>query len=563
MSLTKATYAMIEAAPLNVMDFIPKAEHAAIYDRTSTYDATANIQSAIDQAFAMDGANIIFPSGKFNVSDTIDLKSYSNIYGIYGETPNSGITADTGTLFNWVGSLSATTTMFSGVNMRETTFEGFTIQGNGATGLTAILYDSTDGSSAECNFTKFSIRECYIGVQWGTTGVNVAHAAQAQFITFTIWSNVTGSKGFVINSGNVGQQCMMAHGGIQVKDVGIDLITANLLQIYRVFGGGPIATAFIRAQLPLDVTVQGCSSENRAGTDKNVTTAPFLHVIPSVEEPTFPTRNFCLNLIGNQMNNPCVVDAPIRINSIGNHWGFCWDGGAFITATGTFNSGAAISRCAVMNDGLTTYINPLMAAGWQISDYVNLVNLDPEKVQIKQNLNSYFPFETFGDNRGWSNVQASDGYAAYFTVAGNNVGSINTSASATSYNTSSDYRLKENVTKLQNPFDVINKLKPVEFVWKTTKQSAKGFLAHELQEVAPECVTGEKDAFVDIGDVTNSNGKVIYNNVEEPKEIQQGYKWTKTGIKPIYQSIDTSFLITTLVAAIQELSAKIKALESK
>jgi hypothetical protein len=517
---------------IDIMDFIPATEQDAILDRTSTYDCTANIQSAIDYASSIKGANINFPAGKFNISATVNLKSYCNIYGVSGETPNSGVTGNAGTLFNWIGSSSATTNMFSGIDMRETTFDSFAIEGNGATGLTAILYDSTDGSSAECNFTRFAIRECYIGVQWGTTGVNVAHGAQAQFITFTIWSVVTGAKGFVINSGNVGQQCIMAHGGIQVPTVCIDLITANLLQIYRVFGGGNVATAFIRAQLPLDVTVQGCSSENRAGTDKNVTTAPFLHVIPSVEEPTFPTRNFCLNLIGNQMNNPCVVDAPIRINSIGNHWGFCWDGGAFITATGTFNFGAAISRCAVMNDGLTTYINPAVAAGWQRNSYVNMINLDPEKTTFTQNLNGYFAMETFTETRGWSNVQAADGYAAYFTVAGNNVGRINTSTTATSYVTTSDYRLKENVLPMTGALDIVSKLKPVTYKWKTTGENGQGFIAHQLQEFMPSCVTGEKDA-------VDKNGN------------------------PVYQGIDTSFLVATLTLAIQELKAEIDILKAK
>ena len=70
--------------------------------------------------------------------------------------------------------------------------------------------------------------------------------------------------------------------------------------------------------------------------------------------------------------------------------------------------------------------------------------------------------------------------------------------------------------------------KPVTFTWKETSAVGEGFIAHELAEVAPQCVTGEKDA-VDV----------------------EG--------NPEYQSIDTSFLVATLTAAIQELNAKLEA----
>ena len=70
-------------------------------------------------------------------------------------------------------------------------------------------------------------------------------------------------------------------------------------------------------------------------------------------------------------------------------------------------------------------------------------------------------------------------------------------------------------------------------------------IAHELAEVCPQAVTGEKDA-VEIIDVYDSEGNVT--GVEE---------------RPKYQGIDTSFLVATLAAAIQELAAKVAALEAK
>jgi hypothetical protein len=104
------------------------------------------------------------------------------------------------------------------------------------------------------------------------------------------------------------------------------------------------------------------------------------------------------------------------------------------------------------------------------------------------------------------------------------VGSITTSGSATAFNTSSDYRLKENITPMTGALASVSQLKPVTYTWKVDGVASQGFIAHELQEVVPDCVTGEKDA-------VDENGN------------------------PVYQGIDTSFLVATLTAAIQELKA--------
>lgn len=119
------------------------------------------------------------------------------------------------------------------------------------------------------------------------------------------------------------------------------------------------------------------------------------------------------------------------------------------------------------------------------------------------------------------------------------VGDISIGASSTSYSTSSDYRLKENVQPMQNALATVAQLNPVTYTWKADGSHGQGFIAHELQAVVPDCVTGEKDAVDDEG-------------------------------KPIYQGIDTSFLVATLTKAIQELKAelddakaRIAALEAK
>jgi hypothetical protein len=121
------------------------------------------------------------------------------------------------------------------------------------------------------------------------------------------------------------------------------------------------------------------------------------------------------------------------------------------------------------------------------------------------------------------------------------VGYIGTSGTTTSYVTSSDYRLKENIAPMQNALSVVQQLKPVTYKWKADGSDGQGFIAHELAEIVPDCVTGEKDAVETVNDV-DAEGKVIGT-----KEV------------PKYQGIDTSFLVATLTAAIQELNAKVDA----
>jgi hypothetical protein len=119
------------------------------------------------------------------------------------------------------------------------------------------------------------------------------------------------------------------------------------------------------------------------------------------------------------------------------------------------------------------------------------------------------------------------------------VGAINTSTTATSYVTSSDHRLKENIAPMTGALDVVQQLKPVTYNWKVNGSAGQGFIAHELQAVVPDCVVGEKDAVDEKG-------------------------------KPKYQGVDASFLVATLTAAIQEqqtlienLTTRLNALEGK
>ena len=119
-----------------------------------------------------------------------------------------------------------------------------------------------------------------------------------------------------------------------------------------------------------------------------------------------------------------------------------------------------------------------------------------------------------------------------FRNGNGNVGSISTSGSATSFNTSSDYRLKNTITPMTGALAKVAQLKPVTYKWNADGSDGEGFIAHELAEVVPQCVTGAKDAVDEDG-------------------------------KPQYQGIDVSFLVATLIAAIQEQQTIIESLKTR
>lgn len=120
----------------------------------------------------------------------------------------------------------------------------------------------------------------------------------------------------------------------------------------------------------------------------------------------------------------------------------------------------------------------------------------------------------------------------YFNYNATNIGTISTNGTSTSYNVTSDYRLKNTVIPLTNGLDTVSALKPVTYKWNADNSDGDGFIAHELQSIVPAAVVGEKDA-------VDADGK------------------------PIYQGVDYSKIVVHLVAAIQELSAKNDALETR
>jgi hypothetical protein len=156
-------------------------------------------------------------------------------------------------------------------------------------------------------------------------------------------------------------------------------------------------------------------------------------------------------------------------------------------------------------------------------------------------INSYRMTVAHTDNAGvaFKYNGTSEQNSCSFQNGNGQVGRIYTSSTSTAYATSSDYRLKKNVTPMTGALAKVAQLNPVTYKWKSDNKDGQGFIAHELQEVIPDCVGGVKDG-------VDENGN------------------------PIYQDVDTSFLVATLTAAIQEqqtiisdLKARIEVLEAK
>ena len=136
------------------------------------------------------------------------------------------------------------------------------------------------------------------------------------------------------------------------------------------------------------------------------------------------------------------------------------------------------------------------------------------------------------------------------------IGSITqTGTTAVLYNTTSDYRLKSNVSPVTTGLSVINQLNPVNFTWISDNEADTGFLAHEFQAVIPRTVTGAKDATKEEEYEVTPAVKDEQGNITTPAVMG-------TRTVPVYQQMDNSGAVPYLVAAIKELSAQVTSLKA-
>jgi hypothetical protein len=188
-------------------------------------------------------------------------------------------------------------------------------------------------------------------------------------------------------------------------------------------------------------------------------------------------------------------------------------------------------------DAASLYLGTYYSAGAMV-DGIEVSHLDQINLNAVDYKPSYLNLKADGVSRGGINIKNvnvsnSTPYIAFVNSSNLTAGSITqTGATTVNYGTSSDYRLKENVVSIAGATERLKQLKPSRFNFiADADKTVDGFLAHEVADVVPEAITGEKDE-------VDAEGN------------------------PKYQGIDQSKLVPLLVATIQELEARIAALES-
>ena len=220
------------------------------------------------------------------------------------------------------------------------------------------------------------------------------------------------------------------------------------------------------------------------------------------------------------------------------------------------------------------------------SNYLNFWTNNSERMRIDSDGRPIFGSSAPIDTNANMSVYATNNYPLAtkvgstantqqigFNNGNGHVGGITTNGSATSYNTSSDYRLKENEVAISDGIERLKQLKPYKFNFKTdTDTTLDGFMAHEVSSIVPEAITGSKDATETKQNVVlNANGTMIYNGVSEQEHIEGKEKgsypsdstWIAEKEVPVYQSIDQAKLVPLLTSALQEAITKIETLEAR
>ena len=200
--------------------------------------------------------------------------------------------------------------------------------------------------------------------------------------------------------------------------------------------------------------------------------------------------------------------------------------------------------------------------------YVNTGGVEPSASQVGVRITG-----TQGQNFWKSANSGTTGYDHLVFFNGNgSVGSIITSGSNTTYSTSSDYRLKENVVTDWDATTRLKQLKPSRFNFiADADTTVDGFLAHEVASIVPEAISGTKDATEDAANVVlNADGIVLNTNVSKEdwtegksdETYASDTTWVASKTVPKYQGIDQSKLVPLLTKTLQEALTRIDTLET-
>jgi len=473
--------------------------------------------------------------------DGTSAASIANSTGVISLTANPILSGGTA---NGVAYLNGSKVLTTGSAL---VFDGTKLGIGVASPSQYLSVSGTDGSNNVASFTRASGSTMYAYVD---TGANIG---------FFTGSNASGS-GFYANA----------------TDNNLKFMT-NSAEKMRLDSSGNLGIGITSPAYKLDVERTGSGIVARMGTASNVKLhvytdsgsaylasdsglANSLQLVNSVNTMVFNTNGVAKARISSDAYGVFTVGTQDSVGRLGTDYGTlgAWgpSGGGFRIYRGT---GAGTSTALIYADGTGFFINEQEAL--PITFTIN----GSERARFDSSGNllvgSSSTIGTGGRFQVTSSVDtslfkctSSTTYAAIVSNVENtaarlmafqygsggsptNVGTITTNGTGVTYGTSSDYRLKENIAPMIGALDKVAQLKPVTYKWKANGSDGQGFIAHELKEVVSDAVQGEKDAVDEDGN-------------------------------PVYQGIDTSYLVATLTAAIQEqqalitqLTARITALE--
>ena len=313
--------------------------------------------------------------------------------------------------------------------------------------------------------------------------------------------------------------------------VGKEVGTGNML-----IGAGTSAMTAIDTTAKGTIVVGSGSTTTTlaAGTDTYVLTAKSAAATGlNWEAITYPTVNLASGVSGTLT----VSNGGTGLTSVSASGITRGNGAAGLVANNYLTYNSSTYSLAVRGTGNTA---PSLSCTLAINDAQGpsgkdaCIGLTPTGAQGAKAMHLDLGAYNTGIQVSRNNGLASNAMLFLQTVSGSSqVGSITISNSATAYNTTSDYRLKENVVEMTGSVDRVKQLKPsrFNFISEPDSKIVDGFLAHEVSSIVPEAIHGEKDAVDDQGNI-------------------------------IYQGIDQSKLVPLLVGAIKELTARIEALEA-
>jgi hypothetical protein len=592
MSLTKVTYSMTQGSPVNAYDFLTSAEIADVQSFAPTLNVTAALQAAIDAC--QPGQRLYIPYGFYKHTGLTVNKSIF----IYGDLPPPFFDDDSYNALNkgtilWQSASTGNNLTVEPPNLgdRRLVFhiEYITLVGaiwNGS----AFSGTPTSGHGLYVN-GRNGLAETQVIISWQQIGA-CWHAENGVFLTGSIYGCDAGMVTSIANGKNnfrielttepIGEMTIShvrCFGGGSLASTDIDkscvymtdggtiniaFITATSARTFAVLLG---AGRFVFGTIQIE-TIAGTVDASRVlvqfGNGITTPSASEIQLITCAPGAAYPgtavkfkdgSRNNNIKQLkfddAGATGNLIVFEANAESNAA-----FLTGGsttGSLVDDNGNFNLYSYFYSIP------TTYT----ANGLWTSQDIGIGKFNAGNVSAGSIGHGFFAdgtanFSISSSTAGGiaylecnNNAAVPDGYKFHSFRIGTSpteIGKIEVASSGTAINyaTSSDYRLKEKISPMTGALEKLSMLKPVTYTWKRTGTQGQGFIAHELQEVFPDAVTGEKDGTV---------VEKIYEKDPDGKTFIH-----KEVVVPNYQGVDTSHLVATLVAAVQELNAKIDSL---